>query len=307
MSRRAWLMMAGTAALWGSSYMFIKIALEDFSEGAIVCIRTALGAALLLAIAAQTGTLSAVRGRLGWIALIAGVQVVGPFLLITYGENHISSSLTAILISTVPIFTALLALRFDHAERSHGWGLIGVAIGLVGVALLFGVDLSGTTNELAGGGMMLLAALGYAVSWMLVKHRLAGTPAVAVSGATMAVAAIATAPLLALTPPSAAPSFDAVASLLALGAGGTGAAFVLYHTLIHNIGTRRASMVGYIAPGFSILYGVVLLGESLTVWAIAGLVLILAGSWLGAEGRLPGRLRRSEPSRSSAPAPARAR
>jgi drug/metabolite transporter (DMT)-like permease len=142
---------------------------------------------------------------------------------------------------------------------------------------------------------------------MLVKHKLSGAAPEAVAGGTMLVAALATAPLLAAAPPSSAPSLGAVASLLALGAGGTGVAFVLYYTLIAEVGPARASMVGYVAPGFSIVYGVVLLGESLTLAAVGGLVLILAGSWLGAQGRLPRFLSRSEPSRSSAPAPARAR
>src|SRR3954469_2811362 len=227
MTRRSWLMLVPTAAVWGSSYMFIKVALDDFSEGAIVCLRTALGAALLLSFAAHRGVLGDLRGRVRWMAIIAVVQVIAPFLLITYGENRISSSLTAILISVVPIFTALLALRFDHAERSQGWALVGIVIGIVGVAMLFGLDLSGSGDELAGGGMMLLAALGYAISWMLVKHKMAGAAPEAVAGGTRVVAALAPAPLLLAAPPTSAPSFDAVASLLALGAGGTGIAFVL--------------------------------------------------------------------------------
>jgi drug/metabolite transporter (DMT)-like permease len=309
MTRRTWLMLVATAAVWGSSYMFIKVALHDFSTGAVVCLRTALGAALLLGWASHRGVLGDVRGRERWIAVIALVQVVGPFLLITSGETRISSSLTAILISVVPIFTALLALRFDAAERSHGWGLVGIAVGIVGVALLFGLDLRGSADELLGGAMMLAAALGYAISWMLVKHKLRGAAPEAVAGGTMLVAAVVTAPLLAAAPPVGAPALDAVASMLALGAGGTGIAFVLYYTLIAEVGPARASMVGYVAPAFSIVYGVVLLGERLTLAAIGGLVLILAGSWLGAQGRLPGRggVSRSEPSRSSAPAPARAR
>src|SRR4051794_36745782 len=307
MTRRSWLMLVATAAVWGSSYMFIKVALDDFSEGAIVCLRTAIGAALLLSFAARRGALSDLRGRGRWMAIIACVQVIGPFLLITYGENRISSSLTAILISVVPIFTALLALRFDDAERSHGWALVGIVIGIVGVALLFGLDLSGSGDELVGGGMMLAAALGYAISWMLVKHKLAGAAPEAVAGGTMVVAALATAPLLLAAPPAGSPGLDAIASLLALGAGGTGVAFVLYYTLIAEVGPARASMVGYVAPGFSIVYGVVLLGESLTVAAVARLVLILAGSWLGPAGRPPPFLRRIQPSPSGAPAPPRAR
>jgi drug/metabolite transporter (DMT)-like permease len=300
-------MLVANAAVWGSSYMFIKVALDDFSEGAIVCLRTALGALLLLSFAASRGVLGDIRPRVRWMVVIAFVQVVVPFLLITSGENHISSSLTAILISSVPIFTAVLALRFDHAERSQGWALVGIVIGIVGVAMLFGLDLSGSANEITGGAMMLAAALGYAISWMLVKHKMAGAAPEAVAGATMVVAAVVTAPLLAASPPAAAPALDIVAALLALGAGGTGLAFVLYYTLIAEVGPARASMVGYVAPGFSIVYGVVLLGERLTAAAAGGLVLILAGSWLGAQGRLPRFLSRSEPSRSSAPAPARAR
>jgi drug/metabolite transporter (DMT)-like permease len=300
-------MLVATAAVWGSSYMFIKVALDDFSEGAIVCLRTALGAALLLSFAAHRGVLGDLRGRVKWMAIIAVVQVIAPFLLITYGENRISSSLTAILISVVPIFTALLALRFDHAERSQGWALVGIVIGIVGVVMLFGVDLSGSAAELTGGAMMLGAALCYAISWLLVKHKMAGAAPEAVAGGTMLVAAVVTLPLLIAAPPVAAPGLDSVASMLALGAGGTGVAFVLYYTLIAEVGPARASMVGYVAPGFSIVYGVVLLGESLTAAAVAGLALILAGSWLGAQGRLPRFVSRSGPSRSSAPAPARGR
>ena len=300
-------MLVATAAVWGSSYMFIKVALDDFSEGAIVCLRTALGAALLLGFAAGRGVLGHIRPRVRWVLVIAFVQVVVPFLLITYGENHISSSLTAILISVVPIYTALLALRFDAAERSHGWALVGVVIGIVGVVMLFGLDLSGSRAELAGGAMMLGAALCYAISWLLVKHKMAGAAPEAMAGATMLVAAVVTLPLLVASPPAATPSLSAVGSMIALGAGGTGIAFILFYTLIADVGPARAAIVSYVAPAFSIAYGVVLLGESLTLAAAAGLMLILAGSWLGAQGRLPRFLSRSEPSRSSAPAPVRAR
>jgi len=130
---------------------------------------------------------------------------------------------------------------------------------------------------------------------------------VAVSGATMAVATAVTLPLLVATPPPGDPQLDSVLSLIALGAGGTGLAFVLYHRLIGAIGPARASVVGYVAPAFSIVYGVVLLDESLSAASFAGLALILAGSWLGAQGRLPGWLSRSGPSRSTEPAPLRAR
>jgi drug/metabolite transporter (DMT)-like permease len=307
MPRRAWLMMGGAAALWGASYMFIKVALHDVSEGGIVCVRTALGAAVLLALAVRWDALGALRGRMGWITAIALVQVVAPFLLITFGENHVDSSLAGILVSSAPIFTALLAIAFDHTERSTGWAAVGILVGMAGVALLFGVDLSGDTEELWGGAMVLLASLGYAVGAMLIKHKARGVPPVAIAGSNMAVSALATLPLFLATLPGHAPSLKVAGSLLVLGVGGTGVAFLFYYTLIAEIGPARASIVAYIAPAFAVLYGVTLLGEPLTAGAVAGLALILAGSWLGAQGRLPRPLSRSEPSRSSAPEPARAR
>lgn len=304
-TRRAWLMMGAGASLWGASYMFIKIASEDFSAAGVVFLRTALGAAVLLAIAHRRGALEELRGHWGWLAVVAGVQVVVPFLLITIGEHHIPSSLTGILVSSAPIFTALLAMRFDAEGRLHGWGMAGIAIGLVGILLLFGLDLSGEPDALVSGAMVLVASVGYAIGSLLVKHHFRGVPPVGVAAATIGLSAVATAPLFALSPPEAAPSPGTIAALLVLGAGGTGIAFLIFYTLIAEVGPARASIVAYLAPAFSLLYGVTLLDEPLTVAAVTGLTLILLGSWLGAEGRIP--LSRSALSRSTAPASVRAR
>jgi drug/metabolite transporter (DMT)-like permease len=300
-------MMGAAAALWGASYLFIKVALDDVSEGGIVCIRTALGAAVLLALAQRSGALDSLRGHGRWIFVIAIVQVAAPFLLITFGENHIDSQLAGILVSSAPIFTALLALRFDRAGRMTGWGAVGIAVGMLGVVLLFGLDLSGDVDTLAGGLMVLLASFGYAVGAMLLKRRARGVEPVAAAGANMAITALVTLPLFLATLPDHAPALKTVGSLLVLGVGGTGFAFLWFYTLIRDLGPARASVIAYIAPGFSVLYGATLLDEPVTVGAIGGLALILAGSCLAVQGRLPARLSRSGPSRSSAHAPARAR
>jgi drug/metabolite transporter (DMT)-like permease len=302
MTRRTWFLMGGAAAVWGASYMFIKVALDDFSEGAIVCIRTALGAAVLLALAQRWGALAPLRGRWRLVAGIACVQVVVPFLLITFGENHIDSQLAGILVSAAPIFTALLALAFDHDERSQGWAAVGIVVGMLGVVLLFGLDLSGSRDEVVGGLMILLASLGYAIGAMLLKHKLPGAPPVGVAGGQMAVAAIVTLPLCLAALPDHAPSFEAAGALFLLGTAGTGIAFLWFYTLIADIGPARASIIAYIAPGFSVAYGVVLLGEPFSVAAVGGLALILAGSWLAVGGRLPGW--RAREASAAAPAPA---
>ena len=306
MTRRNWMMMGGAAAVWGASYMFIKLALDDFSEGAIVCIRTALGAAVLLALAARWGALAALRGRWRWIVPTALVQVTAPFLLITFGENHVDSQLAGILVSSAPIFTALLTLVFVRAERVRGWGAIGIVVGMLGVVALFGLDLSGSGDQLVGGGMILLASLGYAIGAMLIKHRLRGVPPVAVAGGNMAVASLVTLPLFLSSLPDHAPSVKAAASLVALGAAGTGVAFLWFYTLISEIGPARASIIAYIAPGFSVAYGVTLLGEPFSAGAVVGLALILGGSWLAVQDRPPsvavGRGAAPAPQAATAPA-----
>jgi drug/metabolite transporter (DMT)-like permease len=292
MTRRAWMLMGLLSALWGASYLFIKVALDDGMEPVfIVFARIALGAAVLVPIAARGDALGALRGRWGAISILAIVQVVVPFLLITYGEQHIASSLTGILVASAPIFTALIAARFDEEERPRGIAAAGVLMGIFGVALLFGVDLSGDAAALAGGLMVLLASLGYAVGALFLKHRLRGVPPVGIAASTLIVGTLVLLPAALVTLPAAMPSAKAAGSLLLLGAGGTGIAFAIFYTLIAGIGPSRAALVAYIAPGFAVAYGVWLLSEPLTAAAVLGLALILAGSWIAAEGRLPLRSR----------------
>lgn len=291
MSRRNWILFAVLSAVWGASYLFIKIALEDLSPPMIVFARTALAALILLPVAARLSALGGIRERLGAVVLMALVQVAGPFLLITFGEEHISSSLTGVLVASAPIFTAILAIWVDHEERSHGWSLVGIGAGILGVALLLGVDAGGGTAALVGGLMVVLASLGYAVGGFMLKRSFSGVAPVGVGAATMAVTALVTAPFGLATAPSELPGAGSLAALAALGALGTGAAFWLFYTLIAKVGPAKASLVAYVAPGFAVLYGVTLLGESFTAATALGLLLIVGGSWLAAEGGLPGRRR----------------
>jgi drug/metabolite transporter (DMT)-like permease len=302
-NRRAWIQMSVLAALWGASYMFIKVSLDDVSPIMVVWVRLVLAALVLLPIAHRRGALSALRPHLGTIGLLSIVQVGAPFLLITFGEKHIASALAGILVASAPIFTALLAFWLDREELATGWRFVGIMVGIVGVALLFGVDLSGDSAALLGGLMVLLASLGYAIGPLQMKRRLQGVPPVATAAATMTLAALLLTPAVPFAFPTHGPGIDTVGSLLVLGAGGTGIAFLIFYTLIAEIGPGRATVVAYIAPGFSVVYGVTLLGESFTAGTAGGLLLILAGSWLAAGGRLS----RSGPSRSTVPAPVRAR
>ena len=286
MSRRAWTSLLALAALWGSSYLFIKLALEDLSPAMIVFTRTALAALVLLPFALARGALTGLRERYGAIAVLALVQIAGPFALISVGERYITSSLTGILVATAPIFTALLAVFIDAEERSTGLRLVGVGVGIAGVALLLGLDVGDGPLALAGGLMVVLAGAGYAIAGFYFKRRFADVqPVGAVTVAMVASAAMLAVPA-ALTAPTELPGATATGAMVALGIGGTGIAFVIFYTLLGTVGPALTSIVAYIAPGFAVVYGVLLLGERFTIFTLLGLTLILAGSWLAAGGRL---------------------
>src|SRR3954452_22974574 len=292
MSRRSVALLLTLSAFWGASYLFIKVALEDvFSAWSIVSIRTALAAVVLVPLALKLGVLGSLRGRLGPIVVLALVQVAVPLTLIGLGEEHIASSLTAILVATAPIFTFLLAFALSAEQRDSATALVGVTIGIVGVGMLLGVDAGGGAGAIAGGLMVILAAFGYAVAAWYLKRNLSGVEPVATVAGTQAVAALVTLPLGLTHIPDAAPAPEAVASLVTLGVLCTGVAFVIFHSLVASDGPSRASLVGYIAPVFSIFYGVLLLDESFTGGAAADLALILGGSCLATGGQLPARRR----------------
>jgi drug/metabolite transporter (DMT)-like permease len=297
--RRSWVALLALASLWGASYLFIKIGLRDLSPELIVFLRTGLAALALAPLALSRGALGWLRGRVGDVAVLALIQVAAPFLLITLGEQSISSSLTGILVASAPIFTALLAIWVDHDERLSGVGVIGTAIGIAGVALVVGVETG--DSGLLGALVVVLASLGYAIGGFYIKRRMVGVPPIGLVTATMAASALMTLPLALATLPSEAPGAGPLAAMLALGVGGTGIAFVLFYGLIASVGPTRASLVAYIAPGFAVIYGTTLLDERFTLVTLAGLVLIVGGSWLAAEGRLP--VRRRVGARTSAKAP----
>jgi drug/metabolite transporter (DMT)-like permease len=296
MNARAATMLVALAAIWGSSYLFIKIGIEGgFSPAFLSFARLALGALVLVPVAARSGALRGLRGRGGTVAFLGGVQLALPFLLITVGERWISSSLAGILVASAPIFIALLALWVDSEERSAGTQLLGVGTGIAGVTLLLGVDVGSGGLQLLGALFVLVASLAYAVGALVLKRRLGDAQPVAMAaGAVSAAAGYLLVPAI-VTFPTAAPSLDAVAALIALGVVGTGLAFLLFYTLIAQVGPARASVVAYLAPGFALLYGVTVRDEIVTAWTLVGLALVLGGSWLASRSREPRRRIRPVP------------
>ena len=296
MTRRAWLAFAAMSVLWGCSYLLIRIAVRGGIPPADVAwLRVVIAAALLLALSWRAGLLGSVRGRWRWLIAYAIVEISIPFPLIAAGEVHVASSLTAILIASVPLIGAVLAIRFDHSERPTRSRAVGLAVGFLGVIALVGVEIAGNGPELLGACLILIAAVGYAIGPMLVKHRLGGLDPRAMMAASLSVAVLILAPFAALDTPSRAPTIGAWACVVALGLFCTALAFVVFAVLIREAGTSRATVITYVNPLVAVVLGVTLEGEQPGAGAVAGLLLILAGSWLATGGRLPPRRRSTGP------------
>jgi drug/metabolite transporter (DMT)-like permease len=288
------------STVWGIPYLFIKVAVDDGVPPAFLAwVRVTLAAAVLLVLAHRAGVLATLRGSGRVLLAYAVVEITLPFPLIAAGEQHVASSLAAIIIASVPLIIALLAIRFDHAERATGRRLVGLLIGLSGVVALVGLEVAGRPDELLGAGMIMLAAVGYAAGPMILKRHMAELDPRATMGATLAIAAVLLTPAAAIAPPQSTPSTEALFSLLVLGLVCTALAFVIFSALIVEIGPGRALVITYINPVVAVALGVAILDERPGTGAVAGLLLILAGSWLSTDGRLPPGLLRLSRRRSA--------
>jgi drug/metabolite transporter (DMT)-like permease len=239
----------------------------------------------------------------------AVAEISIPFPLIAAGEVHVASSLTAIIIAAVPLIVTVLSLRFDPSERPTPIRAVGLGIGFTGVIALVGIDVAGNGAELLGAGAILVGAVGYAVGPMLVMLGMGGLDSRAVMGASLLVAAVLLAPFAAVDTPARMPSTGALAAVAGLGVFCTAVAFVVYTMLIREAGTSRATVITYINPLVALALGVTLLGERPGPSAVAGLLLILAGSWLSTGGAWPpviGQRGRRQPSAAAAPSPGEA-
>ncbi|HEV7845723.1 MAG TPA: EamA family transporter [Thermoleophilaceae bacterium] len=287
MSARAWILFAAVSVIWGMPYLFIKIAVDDVSPSVVAWSRLAIAATVLLPVAWKLGALRGLGERWRILALFAAVEMAVPWPLIGFGEVHVSSSLAAILIATVPLFVALLATRFDHAERPTPTQLGGMLIGLGGVVALVGIDIGGHGDELLAALAIVFSAFLYAIGPMIVKRRLSDVDPLGPVAASLAIATLLVTPFALADLPDAVPSADTLASLATLGLVCSALAFLLFFRLIAEVGPGKATIITYVNPVVALALGVAILDESVTTGVVVGLLLILAGSWLATDGRLP--------------------
>lgn len=290
-------------ALWGASFLFIKIGVQEMPPETLVAIRLVVGAAVLTAALYARGLrMPASLRTWGDLAFVGVFGMVVPYVLITWGEQHIASGMASILNATMPLFTVLLTYVWTREEQLSGLRLIGVLVGFVGVLIAVGVEhLSLGAADTQGHLAVLLAALCYAITGIYARRAFRGMPALIPATGQMLTGAVVITPIaLALHGiPSPAPSPLALGAVLALGVFGTAFAYILSYWLLERIGAARNSMVTYLLPPFALVYGALFLGERITVDALAGLGLVIVGILLS-NGMI--RLRRRAPAIAPMPA-----
>ena len=296
MSRRHLLMLAALAAIWGSSFMFIAIALRDLAPSTLILLRMASGALALAVFVRLAGLrVALLRPYARPLALLALINTAVPFFLIAWGQQYIDSGLAAIFNAAAPLFTALFALGYDRSQRATGIRLVGIVIGFSGVVLLVGFELSGGERAVVGGLAVVAAAACYGIGGLYAGRRFAGLPFPLVALGSLAWATLFVLPLGAAQ--ASVPGWEALLSVLYLGVAATGVAYLLYFGLIAGAGASKAVLVTYLVPALALVYGAVFLDETVTVAALAGLALVLAGVALGT-----GTVRRSREARRTSPA-----
>jgi len=275
-------MLLALAGLWGASFMFIKIGVRELEPTTLVCARLGVGALTLAPVAfVRLGPRTVVREvRAAWrpLVLIGLVNSAIPITSISWAETRIDSGLTAVIQASAPLFTAVLALRFAQHDRVAGSRLAGLLIGFGGVALLVGVQ---TGGALVAALAVTFSAVCYAVAAIYSARTLANVPPLVSALGALAAAALALVPFAVVQLPSHFPSWEVTGAMLALGVGGTGIAYVLYYALLSSAGASRSILITYLVPALALFYGAVFLGEPITVAAVLGLVLVLAGVALG--------------------------
>jgi drug/metabolite transporter (DMT)-like permease len=282
------------AAVWGASYLFIKVAVEEIEPAPMMFFRTALAALLLLPVvlvrAGAREGLGQLRGA--WRAGLAlgMVNAAIPFTLIAWGEKHIDSGVAAIANATVPLFVVLLAIRFRPSERVSGGRLAGILLGLVGVGVLAGAQPEGGWWAIAGTMAVVVASLSYATGSLYGAARAGETAGPVLAAASMIGAALLLLPVAVVQLPDELPGWKALASVAALAIGGTMLAQLVLFRMLRLHGSARTSLVTYLMPPTALFYGALLLDEPVTVAALTGLALILPGVALGSGAfRLPRR------------------
>ncbi len=284
MSRRGWVLFISLSIIWGIPYLMIRVAVESMSPWFLVFSRVAIGAAILLPIAAARGELKQLRGHLGWIAVFAVVEMTLTWPAVTFAEQHLTSSFTALMISAVPLVAAFIAVRLG-LDRFTGARLVGLFIGIAGVAALVGLDVG--EIHLPSVALLMITVVGYAFGPVVISQRLVGVPSMGVIAISLLINTVIFAPFAILTRPTEPVPAQAWWCVVLLGVVCTAIAFIFFFQLVAEVGPARMTVITYLNPVVALILGVLLLGEAITTGMIVGFPLVLIGSWMATRKGAP--------------------
>lgn len=295
-SRRGWLLFAAMCLLWGVPYLLIRVAVESFSPSSVVAGRTLLAALLLLPFALRRGALAAAWRAWPWVLVFGLVEMGGPFLLLGHAEQSLPSGLTGLLVATVPLFAALIALGGGDRGVLAPVRLVGLLIGFAGVAVVVaGPGQSGATVDLLTVGEVLLVAVLYAIAPFIVARKLSGVPSLGTITLALLFIGVGYLPPSVMTQHTV-PTAASIVALIALAVVCTAVAFLAFFALIREVGPVRAPLFTYVNPVVAIVLGGIVLAEPLTPGLLIGFPLVIAGCWFAGTG---GRIRPRETEVSS--------
>ena len=278
MSRRALLLFALMSIIWGIPYLFIRIAVTEITPSMLVLGRTVIAAAILLPFALVRTDLRPILARWRWVVAFAAVEIAIPWVALGSAEQHISSSLAGLLIAGVPLVGAAIALLTGGADRVGTVGIVGMLVGVAGVAFIVGADFAAT--DVTALLQIGIVVVGYALGPAILARRLDGLPTVGIMAISLTLVAIVFVPIGATQWPTAMPSANALIAVVVLATICTAAAFILFGALIDAVGPVRATVITYINPAVAAVLGVLVLQESFTVPMAIGFALVIAGSML---------------------------
>jgi drug/metabolite transporter (DMT)-like permease len=266
--------------LWGIPYLLIKVAVEDLSPPFLVWARTLIGAVVLVPLALRRGYLRQVLPHWRVIGVFTAVEIAVPWLLINDAEQDLTSSLTGLLIATTPLVAAVLAVR-EGKEVFDRRRAVGLAVGLLGVGTLLGLDLGG---ELRAGLELGVVIVLYGVGATLIGRWFADVPTLGVNALAFTLTTVVYSFVVPSHWPAQAPSAKVVLSVLGLGLLCTVAAFLVFFALIAEVGASRATVITFVNPAVAVLLGIALLDEPFTAGVAIGFPLVLLGCWLATRG-----------------------
>jgi len=278
MTRRGVVLFGLMSVIWGIPYLFIRVAVAEITPATLVLARTTIAAAILLPIALVRVDMRAVLARWRWVVTFAAIEIAIPWIALGSAEQHLSSSLTGLLIAGVPLVGTAFALATGGADRLGRTGLVGLLIGLIGVAAIVGGDYA--TSDPTALLQIAIVVVGYAVGPAILARRLGGLPTVGVMALSLALCAIVYIPIAAVQLPSVVPSTNVIVSVVILGVVCTAAALLVFAALIREIGPVRATVITYVNPAVAAVLGVFVLHETFTVAMGIGFALVILGSAL---------------------------